>query len=378
MNRPTCKVGASICLLVLALSTFPGCQRKSSGWKGTIERRGLTVVVKNPRTPLYGPEILRLEKDLTIGKAEGEKEYILSSIGGIAVDSENRVYIIDRDDANVRVFEANGNYSRTIGQKGQGPGETQMPVFIQITSENELAIYDYASAHAVYYSLDGKFLRQVPTGHPLQPVELDSRGNLVGFEILAPPPLGGKVLKRYGPNFSFLADVAKEEPGKMRTFEIGRPALYACTTVGDAVVWGNSESYLLHILDSKGELVRTIEREYDPVAITSNDREEYRKKYAGALQAGLTLDFRVHFPAFCGISADDGGRIFVKTYERAEKAAGSICYDVFDPEGRYDARVSLSVDLSAGSVWKNQKLYTIETDEQGFPVVNRYDVAWKK
>jgi hypothetical protein len=327
---------------------------------------------------MYGPEVFRLEKDLSIGKAEGEREYIFSRMAGVSVDGEGRTYIIDRADANVRVFDGNATYSKTIGRKGQGPGETQMPVFVQITSRDEVFIYDYASPRAVYYSLDGRFLRQTPAGHPLLPLKLDSRGNLVGFEILAPPPRGGKILKKYDPIFNLLATFAREESGKPRVFEIGRPALYGCVTPGDNVVWGNSETYLLHVLNSKGELVRTIEREYDPVKITSNDREECQKKYAELLRAGFEIVFHDHFPAFGGIFADDGGRLFVKTYERAEGAAGSFFYDVFDPEGRYEAKVPLAMDLSAGSVWRNHKLYVIESDAQGFQMVNRYAVSWQR
>jgi hypothetical protein len=353
------------------------CQKKASGWNGTIERRGELTVVKNPRSPVYGPEVFRLEKDLSIGKAEGEKEYVFSQIGGIAVDAEGRIYIIDRADADVRVFDANGIYSRTIGGKGQGPGETQMPVFIQVTSRNELAIFDYASARSVYYSLDGRFLRQIPTGHPVQPLKLDSQGNLVGFAILAPPPLGGKVLKKYGPPSNLSEDIARETSGRPRVLEIGRPALYACVTPDDHVVWGNSEKYMFNLLNAEGKLLKTIEREYDPVEITSKDQEKYQEKYADVLRAGYKLEFHSHFPAFSGIFADDGGRLFVKTYERAEGAAGSYYYDVFDPEGRYEAKIPLAMDLGAGSVWKRHKFYAVESDENGLPVVNRYEVSWR-
>jgi len=378
VRRFAFKIVASVCLLILPVFTLTDCQRNTSEWKGAIERRGGLTVVKNPRSPLYGPGIFHLEKDLSVGKAEGEKEYVFSHIGGIAVDVEGRIYIIDSADADVRVFDGSGRYSRTIGRKGQGPGETQMPFFVQIMSQKELVIYDFASTRVVYYSLDGKFLRQIPTGHPVLPLKLDSQGGLVGFENLAPPPLGGKILKEYGPNFNFRMDIAKEESGRPRVFEIGRPALYACVTPDDDVVWGNSGSYLLHFLNSRGELVKTIEREYDPVKITSKDREEYRKKYADALHAGLEIDFFDHFPAFAGIFADDDGRIFVKTYERAEGQAHSFYYDVFDSEGRYKAKVPLAMDLSAGSVWKNHRLYVIESDEQGFQMVNRYKVSWTK
>ena len=353
------------------------CQKQTSGWKGSIERRGGVTIVKNPKTPLYGPEIFGIKKDLTIGKAEGEKEYIFSDITGIDVDGDGNIYIIDRAEAQVRVFDKTGRFLRTIGRKGQGPGETQMPGFVQITSKNEVFVYDY-TGRAVFYSLAGSFLRQIPTGLILQPLKLDSQGYLTGIAESSPPPLGGKKLKRYDPAFNLLGTLATEEQGQPRVFDIGRPVLYCCAAPDDHIVWGNSGKYLLNVLNERGELVKTIERDYDPVPITSNDRETFRKKYEEPLKAGLKISFRDHFPAFGAISADDAGRIFVKTYERAEGPGYLYYYDVFDSDGRYIAKVLSRVELNRDCVWKNHKLYAIESEEQGFPVVNRYDVSWKK
>jgi hypothetical protein len=47
---------------------------------------------------------------------------------------------------------------------------------------------------------------------------------------------------------------------------------------------------------------------------------------------------------------------------------------VFDPEGKYIARFTLKY---WAIVWKKQKLYTIEEDEEGYQIVKRYSVGWK-
>ncbi len=50
--------------------------------------------------------------------------------------------------------------------------------------------------------------------------------------------------------------------------------------------------------------------------------------------------------------------------------------DVFDSEGKYIAKIPMSARLNSASVWKNNKLYTIEEDEEGFQTIKRYNVAW--
>ena len=49
-------------------------------------------------------------------------------------------------------------------------------------------------------------------------------------------------------------------------------------------------------------------------------------------------------------------------------------YDVFDPEGKFIAKIQLN---SIPQYWKNSKMYSIEVDEEGFQAVKRYKVAWK-
>lgn len=49
-------------------------------------------------------------------------------------------------------------------------------------------------------------------------------------------------------------------------------------------------------------------------------------------------------------------------------------YDVFDLDGKYIAKIHLKVKPL---IWKNNKLYTIESDEDGYHEVKRYRITWK-
>jgi hypothetical protein len=55
---------------------------------------------------------------------------------------------------------------------------------------------------------------------------------------------------------------------------------------------------------------------------------------------------------------------------------------VFDPEGRFLCQTALKVGdgISLNQdkfVIKNNKLYSGETDEEGFPVLKRYGILWR-
>ncbi|MHA2053788.1 MAG: 6-bladed beta-propeller, partial [Candidatus Hodarchaeales archaeon] len=91
----------------------------------------------------------------------------------------------------------------------------------------------------------------------------------------------------------------------------------------------------------------------------------------------LKIIFPNYFPAFRDISVDEKGRIFLRTYEKVKDKENFFYFDVFDSEGKHIAKVPMFVSLNRPFVWKNNKLYTVDEDEEGFQVVKRYKVTWK-
>jgi hypothetical protein len=364
-------------LIVLSLIA-PDCRPREPGWAGRIENVDGVTVVHNPVRPKTEDRVLVLEEELSIGQEGGGPEYLFSGIGGLAVDTAGAIYAIDTREAAVRVFDKNGVYLRTIGRKGQGPGETQYPVFVQVVAPGELAVYDYSAARMLFYSLDGVYLRQKMTSRAVLPIGLDSEGRLIAQYILAPPPKGGKVLMRFDPDYGSDQELAREDMGPDRVFDIGRPSCYAALSPDDTIIWGDSREYQLYMLSPEGKLLKRIVKETRPRAITEAERDGYRNKYADALKFGMQLSFRARFPEFSGVFFDDKGRLFVRTYERAAGSPDSFTYDVFAPDGVYESKVAVPATLDRISVWKDGRIYTVESDEGGLPLIKRHKVVWKR
>jgi hypothetical protein len=76
------------------------------------------------------------------------------------------------------------------------------------------------------------------------------------------------------------------------------------------------------------------------------------------------------------IFVDEKERIFVQTYEQLEGKDKFFFFEIFDEEGKYLAKVPVLANLDRSSIWKRDKLYTIDEDENGYPVVRRYKVFW--
>jgi hypothetical protein len=349
-------------------------------WKGTVETENGVPVIKNPKSPLYPTGIFHLEAELSLGKAEGEEAYLFSRINGIDVDDDGNFYVLDFASAQVRVFDDRGVFLRAIGRKGQGPGEMEMPVYVQVQPSGELAVFDLLRRNLITFSRDGKYLRQIRTQEPCIPIRLDSQGNIVGSVSLAPPPIGGRELKKYFLTQNQPLIIAREDQDKNRLktdMAVAKPTLACDVSSRGNIIWGKSDDYEVRILDPQGAPVLVIRKKYDPLPFSERDRKFYRDEYADWIRAGGKLVFPDHFPAFMDISVDAEERIFVKTYERIEGTTDSRYFDIFGPDGKYLAKVPIRANLDHGSVWKKNSLYTIETDSAGNPVVRRYGVHWE-
>jgi DNA-binding beta-propeller fold protein YncE len=362
---------------------FASCKRDRSGWQGTVEVIDGVETVKNPEEPVYSGDVLSLEEDFSIGTSEGQDEYVFSRIGGLDVDDDGKIYAIDSLSAHIRVFDDSGQFVWTIGRKGQGPGEFQMPGFVQATAQNEIAVYDYQAQRLVFFSPDGTYRKQVSSARerfPVMPIRLDSKGNVVGYQVMAPPPIGGVDFGKYNPEFEPLFTIAREEPDKdrkERVFDLAKPGFHCAVSPNDNIVWGHSSVYELHVLNPEGQPIRTIHKKHDRLPMTAGFREKYEKELAGLVARGIKLSFPDRFPAFMDFSVDEKDRIWVRTYARLEGEGEHYNFDIFDSEGKYLARMPMPVDLDQRSSWKNDALYTIETGEGGFQMIKRFRIRWK-
>ncbi|HSA95010.1 MAG TPA: 6-bladed beta-propeller, partial [Acidobacteriota bacterium] len=125
------KTTAVILFLGATLALAWGC-KGTKAWKGSIETVDGIKTVRNPKTPMYPQGALELREDLSIGAAEGAEEYMFIRLRGLEVDDEGAIYALDQRKPRIDVFSSAGAHLRSIGRKGQGPGEFQTPFYIAL------------------------------------------------------------------------------------------------------------------------------------------------------------------------------------------------------------------------------------------------------
>jgi len=365
------KIAIGILTLFL-IFTFFCCISQKAEWGGTIEEVDGVTVVKNPKEPMYGEDVFRLEEELSIGKAEGSEEYMFQSIRYIAVDEQENIYVLDRKEGNLKEFDNNGSYVRAIGKKGQGPGEFSLPGQVFVISGKELWIYDDGNRSFSLFTLDGDFIKSinVSKAEGLE-VKIDSKGNF-SFASMNYSDETGHLsyrLDMYDKKLNFFKRI-DSIPGPIdhRGRNLFAPLFSWAIDSDDNIVYGYQKEYKLKVFSPDGKLAKMITREYKPVKIT---KEEIDERMA-SIQTERKVYIPQYRPVFRRFSIDEEDRIFVMTWERAE-GKDWYYHDIFDSFGKYIAKIPLR---GYPRVWENGKFYTIEEDEDGYQHVKRYKVTW--
>jgi len=358
------------CLSVLLiLASFTLCRNQKIEWKGSIDEVDGITIVRNLKEPIYSENVLELKEDLSIGEAESGGEYMFSQIRDIAVDEAENIYVLDMKERQIKVFDEKGRYLRTIGKKGQGPGELGIPAFMSITNQNEVVVEDPGNRRLTYYALNGDFLSSTSTAKmTIAQTKIDSLGNILGVV----QNIEKKVweIRKFDPDFnrSLCSFGTDPLPRDYRTYNPFKSSMRWEVYPDDCVICGFPAEYELQVFDPEGKLIRKITKEYDPVKITPEEIEEAEKR----APPGRKLEIPKYHESFVRVSLTDRGRIIVQTRKKTDDRKQDY-YDVFDRDGRYVARVPLRM---RPRIWKKDKLYTIEEDEEGFQVVKRYNVSW--
>ncbi|MGH7658678.1 MAG: 6-bladed beta-propeller, partial [Gemmatimonadales bacterium] len=82
-----------------------------------------------------------LEQNLFIGgEAEGPESF--ADIRGLAVDDLGRVYVLDQQMKEVRLFDSSGVFVRSMGREGEGPGEFTYPNGLMLADSGRIWVYD--------------------------------------------------------------------------------------------------------------------------------------------------------------------------------------------------------------------------------------------
>jgi hypothetical protein len=339
-------------------------------------------VVENPKKPAPPKGTLSkmiLKEDFSLGEGESEEE-MFGELTSIDVDSNGNIYILDRKDKKVKIFDSEGKFLRKFGKGGQGPGEMNVPITIQIISNDELVVSDALNQRLMFYSLEGEFKREISTALKALGLTLpmfDSQGNIIGQQIVPTEEKLMREVRKYDGELNSLFTIASIDntnlvQGKINPFQV---VIFYQLGKDNAIYCSNPDEYEIKVLNTEGKMVRRILKDYDPVKVTEKDKEDFFERVpeiAGPIKD--RIEFPKIYPAYQNFTIDEEWRLFVRTFEKG-KEEGEFFFDVYDLDGRYIAKIPFKGDPR---VWKGKKLYAIDETEDGYQILRIYSVHWEK
>lgn len=367
-------LAAVFALILIAFLT--DCQ-KNRQWKGQIKVVNGITVVENPKLPLYEEPVLILEEELRVGDQESRSDYIFAKVSSLAVDSNLNIYAADDKEGHIKVFDSDGKYLRTISRSGQGPGEIGRPEKIFIDENSHLVVVDPRRREIHTFSTTGDHLgsSKFDSIYPMD-TQRDSCGNFYVMNFIRPP--GSKegayeLLK--------LTTDLKKRKSLIRVdiSADAKPSVFEdipnfAVRFDDSLVLGYQAKYMFKIFNSEGNIVREIHQKSVPVPIPEKVKEEMRRRDA---QSAIPLKMKIpkYYMPFWTFYLDEAGCMLVVKPERAEDGESQVC-DVLSAEGKYLCRISLKVMDPIVLTITGGKLYVMDEDIDGNPILIRYSMKW--
>lgn len=386
---------AVVVAIALAIGAS-GCasEAPASGWGGTVDTLSSgQISVHNPVGSLWsaGDEWV-LHEELRIGTLDGTGPDMFGQLTDFEVDRYGRFWLFEGQAQEIRVFDAEGQFIRTVGRQGEGPGEFSQVIGMAWGPDENLWIVDPANNRLSVVDTTGVFVESHPTigGIVVMPWPggFDDDGQFYTYGVdTAVEDDFALVMVRHGLDLQPIDSVAPPEyPGEEEYFELRNEDSWMMTGVPftpsiewllgrDGTYWaGVTGAYRIFQLSWEGDTLRSIRREYEPLPVTSANLEEAKERLDWFIEAGGKADWSripATKPAFEDFTVDDDGYLWVQMI--AEPAEEGRLFDVFDPAGRYlgEVRAPFPVEFYPAPTFRDGYMYAVTEDELEVPFVVR-------
>ena len=407
--RLSCRSGgsmrkANLQTLGLCLAFVPGvlaCSERSrsdvGGWTGSMDTLASgQVVVMNTDRPLWpaGSE-WRIVEEYRIGTVSGTGPDLFGRIMSLEVDPAERIYVLEFQSQELRVFNADGTYLRTIGRKGHGPGEFAQALMVKLAPDGNIWVVDPENDRISVFDTAGTYLHGQRTlgGFILVPWPggFDDAGSYY-TPVLMPAEENARIpfrvaLEKYDTRFE-LMDTIVPPLGPDRgetTFSLrrGDSSLSAGIPFTPEFHWHLHPSGTIWALDGgryrlvqvndNGDTLRTITREFEPYPVTDAELESAIADLDWFVQEGGKIErgkIPSRKPPAEDFFFDDRGRIYVVRATTLEDEGKLL--DVFDLDGRYLGQVRSPFSIRRPyPIIRGSIMWAVTTDTLGVPFVVR-------
>ena len=365
---------------LIVFTFLTSCKQQKTEWQGTIEVVDGVIVVRNPAEPLFGDIDLELVQDLSIGN-ELDENYLFYKVRDIGVDTRDKIYVLDAGNRRIQVFNKSGKYVKTIGQRGQGPGEFENPVNLFIDKEDNLYVLDNRTI--TVFDDRGTYINTIQTEIQISEFSVASDGTIIARlnpsleskKSIVHINQNGAVINKYAEYPDVKPAVRKGQRRGSYTiftaFHDYTPHPRFCLIDEARFIYGFPLEYKLNISEISGNLLMVVKKDEISESIGRVEKNKIIRELEESISQGGrkwpngTLEeackFPPHRPFYRNILVDEKKRIYVLRVMSVLEEDKDIEIDIFSESGYYIYKTRLPI---SPSIIRNGNVYEILTSEE--------------
>lgn len=300
---------------------------------------------------------INVEQVMKISFGQNENDFF-SSIFRIDQDEHGDLWALDGVNCRLYVFGENGMFKKSIGKKGDGPGEFQLPVDFMISNTRDIYVLDRYKIHI--FNAEGQFIKffninKQPISFFVDPnksffltyyafSDTSRKQNAI---VCSQFDITPKLIKEMFEVTTTKRVSANTKNGGSILFHLDNPytpQLCFTRSKNRNFILADSTEYKLFLYNSAGVLIKTITRPKEKQSITTEEKDYIYQLYAPYYEKEWTkkilktaLQYPNHRPFIGDIVTDDHNRIYVRRLKPIMERKKSLVqtYDLFDADGLY-------------------------------------------
>ena len=336
--------------------------------------------------------------------------FALYRVAGASFLADGRI-VVANDFSELLLFGPDGDFQRSFGREGDGPGEFKRIGAIGVGNSDTLLVFDRFHSRISVFDSDGELAGTTaldagaPVGARMQAGPLaggwTAQGRFVASRsIYELPRLAANSPRQVTPMdtiytsrptaaelfffdaagtvVSKVSDLMGTEKARLLEWETNVSSISLSSiqvdvsflktlevaVASNVVAFGNTAKYEIRLLNSEGQEVATIRRPGEPSEVTETDRERWiedrltgigdpktRRSRRSLLE---TLELPTTVPQFRSLAIQEGGRIWVEEFRIPAEANGPSTWQVYDSAGAHLGEAVLPAGFRPFSITRDE------------------------
>lgn len=326
---------------------------------------------------------------------EDDEDILMGVVGRGVMDDRGNTYLLDRQLSQILVIGPDGEFLKTLGREGEGPGEMSRPSDVFLMEDGQVGVSQGFPGKIIILNGDDTPGGTIEIGEPTETggfffmgEALMRAGNLVvhsgrgtfdmetskntTVQSLALLDLEGNEITRFVEH-TRVRDFARQEFNERKDF-----SELSTWTLGNDIVYTapHRDEYVIHGKDLQGNVTAVFRRDFSPRKRTDEDKDDMTSGMR-LIMNGVEQKIEKHIedfdPAIRTLDVARNGHLFVNNCFGQRKLLPEGVAGVFDviaPDGQFLEELTLIIPE-----FNNEQDYLVFLDGESWLLIRNFDSA---